>query len=137
MSQPTLTVKDASGTTQTVFTHNPNGPAAAVNSQPVVLATDATLPLPTGAGETDRSGSITAGGTAQTIMAANAARKYFELQNLDASNALYFRKDGSPAVVGASGSFALTAGGFYSGQSTGAVSVIGATTGQKFSAVEA
>ncbi|SMP72819.1 hypothetical protein SAMN06295970_118121 [Noviherbaspirillum suwonense] len=40
MSQPTLTVKDASGTTQTVFTHNPNGPAAAVNSQPVVLASE-------------------------------------------------------------------------------------------------
>jgi hypothetical protein len=92
--------------------------------------------LPTGSNEVDRSGSTAVANTAQSIMAANAARKYFELQNLDATNTLYFRKDGNPAVVGAVGTFALMAGALYSGQATGSVSVVSTASGHKFSAVE-
>jgi hypothetical protein len=68
--------------------------AAGVNHADLVAVQNKLAVLPTGAAETDRSGSIAAGGTAQVAMAANAARKYFEMQNLDGSNVLYFRKDG-------------------------------------------
>lgn len=103
----------------------------------------AAMPLPTGSGETNRSGNVTTANQAQTIMAANAGRKYFELQNLSSTDFLWFRKDGQPAGVAATGSFALapasstSVGGFYSGQSTGAVSVVSVTAGHPFSAVEA
>ena len=40
MAQPTLAVKDANGSPQTIFTQNPNGPSLAAGSQPVVQATD-------------------------------------------------------------------------------------------------
>lgn len=40
MAQPTLAVKDANGTPQTINTINPNGSALAAASQPVVQATD-------------------------------------------------------------------------------------------------
>lgn len=40
MAQPTLSVKDANGSPQTIFTQNPNGAALAAGSQPVVQATD-------------------------------------------------------------------------------------------------
>ena len=103
----------------------------------------ANVPLPTGGDETNRSGTATTANQAQTIMVANAGRKYFELQNLSATDFLWFRKDGSPAGVAAIGSVALapasatSVGGFYSGQATGAVSVASVTAGHPFSAVEA
>lgn len=49
MVQPSIQVLDAVGTPQTIKTINPNGQDTAANSQPVVLASDQTLPLPTGA----------------------------------------------------------------------------------------
>jgi len=93
--------------------------------------------LPTGAAETNRSGTVAAANTAQTIMAANPARKYFELQNLDASVTLWFRKDGGAAVAGAPGTLSLAPGAFYSGQAVGAVSIISSLVNHPFTAVEA
>jgi hypothetical protein len=93
--------------------------------------------LPTGSPEVDRSGTIAAANVAQTAMAANALRKYFELQNLDSAVSLWFRKDSGVAAVGAPGSLSLAPGGFYTGQSTGALSVASTLAGHKYTALEA
>jgi len=91
--------------------------------------------LPSGTGEIDHSGTIAVAGTAQTIMQTNTFRKYFELQNLDPATPLWFRKDGLSATIGP-GSLSLAAGGFYSGQSIGAVSIISTLAGHQFTALE-
>lgn len=87
---------------------------------------------------TNRSGTIAAGGTAQQLMPANTARRGFKLQNLSAGD-LWIREDGSAATAAAP-SIKLVSGGYYepppSGVTDAAVSVIGATTGQAFSAWE-
>ena len=44
MPQPTLIVVDGTGAQQTINTINPNGQATSANSNPVVLASDSTLP---------------------------------------------------------------------------------------------
>ena len=86
---------------------------------------------------TDKSGTITTGGSAQTIIAANTSRKGWELQN-NSSGDLWFNTLAA-AIVGEP-SFKLAPGQSYSTDSgfadTGAVSLIGATTGQAFSARE-
>lgn len=100
------------------------------------LLTKLTL-LTAGTEETDRSGSIPTANTAKVIMPANPARKYFELQNLDAAATLWFRKDGTAAAINAPGNLSLAPGGFYSGQAVGAVSAISALAGHKYTALEA
>lgn len=86
---------------------------------------------------TDRSGTITSGGTAQTLMAANANRKYFLIQNLSTEN-LWINF--TTTAVAGQPSLRITPGtsfvleGFFT--STEAVSIIGATTGSAFSAKE-
>ncbi len=86
-------------------------------------------------GITDRSGTITAGGTAQTAAAANSGRQYLLIQNLDASEDLWVRF-GATAAVATPGSVKLLGNSgmtFESGPcATGLVSVIAATTGHKF-----
>jgi hypothetical protein len=102
-----------------------------------LLALLAKVPsLPTGASETNRN-VTTVANTAVQLMPANANRKYFELQNLSTTAPLYFRKDGNVAAVNGAGTFMLAPGGFYSGQSTGAVSIISTIANHSFSAVEA
>jgi len=108
------------------------------NSQPIT----ATTPLPsTIVGNqvttTDKSGTVTAGGSAQTIMAANANRRGFSIQNN--SNAdLWF--SGLATAVATQPSMRLASGALYespySGVVTTAISLIGATTGQAFTARE-
>jgi hypothetical protein len=87
---------------------------------------------------TDRSGTITSGGTAQQLMAANAARMGFAVQNLSAGD-LWIRTDGSAAVA-SQPSLKLSAGDYYEtpagGQPVGVVSIFGATTAQAFTARE-
>jgi hypothetical protein len=100
------------------------------------LLTKLTL-LTAGTEETDHSGSIPTANTAKVIMSANPARKYFELQNLDAAATLWFRKDGTAAAINAPGNLSLAPGGFYSGQAVGAVSAISALAGHKYTALEA
>lgn len=94
---------------------------------------------------TDRSGTIAAGGTAQQLAAANSARRYLLIQNL--STGVLWVSTTTTAVVGQP-SIALKActaandgtGGalVYEGSfiPTGAVSIIGATTSQAYSARE-
>lgn len=96
---------------------------------------------------TDRSGTVTTGGTAQDAAAANTGRKYLYLENpaykSDGSTAnpaerLCFRTDAA-ATLGA-GSICLDPGQSfeYAGSfiPTGAVSVVAATTGHAWTAKE-
>ncbi len=104
----------------------------ALISQSVVVAT------PVGT-LTDRSGTITAGGTAQTLAAANAARRYLLVENLDPAEDLWINFTTTAAAAHPSllipprGGFVMDAG-FVS---TELVSVIAATTSHAFTAKEA
>ena len=103
----------------------------------VYVGTDSSAELVTGT-LIDRSGTITLGGTAQSLAPANASRKYFLFQNISAGN-LYINFTTTavalqPSItVAAGGSFVMESS-FVSGE---AISVIGATTGQAFTAKEA
>jgi hypothetical protein len=82
----------------------------------------------------DHSGSITTGGTAQTLSAAKS-RKYFFFQNLSVSN-MYLNF--TSAASASTGSILIVPGGSYvqegSFVSSELISVFGATTGQQFTA---
>lgn len=86
---------------------------------------------------TDRSGTITTGGTAQTLMAANVGRRGFWVQNNSAGD-LWIRGDGTAAAT--QPSLKLVPGAIYETPphmvSPGTVSIFGATTAQAFSARE-
>lgn len=88
---------------------------------------------------TNRSGTITTGGTAQNAAAEKKGRSYFFLQNPSTeTESLWFSMD--TTAVAASPSIELQPGQSYESGSTvsiGAVSVIAATTGHKFTAKEA
>lgn len=108
------------------------------NSQPVT----ATTPLPsTIVGNqvtaTDKSGTITAGGSAQTLMAANANRRGFSIQN-NSNGDLWF--SGLAAAVQSQPSMRIASGALFETPAhavgTTAISIIGATTGQAFTARE-
>lgn len=85
----------------------------------------------------DKSGTIAAGGTAQVAIAANADRNGFIIQNVSTEN-LWFTTSGT--AVQDQPSFKLEPGIAYQDDprimGTGAVSIIGATTGQAFAARE-
>ncbi|MNK27666.1 hypothetical protein D3C87_460280 [compost metagenome] len=88
---------------------------------------------------TDRSGTITTGGTSQTLMAANPARRGWRIQNISTGD-LWFNDLGGAAAVATPGSFKIAPGGYFEtsfgGISTTAIRIVGATTGQGFSASE-
>ncbi|MGF6963036.1 cytoskeletal protein RodZ [Paraburkholderia sp. WC7.3g] len=97
---------------------------------------------PSAATLTDHSGTITTGGTAQILMAANATRKGWRLQNTSAGD-LWFKDVGSTgtdASSGGMGCFKVASGGYYEtpsgGSSQGVISIFGATTAQSLSASE-
>jgi hypothetical protein len=84
---------------------------------------------------TDRSGTITAGGTAQAAVSANTSRNYLFVRNpIDATEALWVSLVGTAAA--ASPSVRLDAGDSfeYAGSfiPTNALSVFAATTGHAF-----
>lgn len=87
------------------------------------------------------SGTITSGGTAQEWAAANTYRKGWFIQN-NSSGDLWVREDGTdaaasqPAIKIAAG--AVLTGSLVNGDYVprGAVSIIGATTGQAYSGRE-
>jgi len=88
---------------------------------------------------TDKSGTITTGGTAQTAAAANTSRKYLFIENpYTATETLWFST--VAAAVADSPSIALQPGDTWENPPhfcpTGAVSVIAATTGHKWTARE-
>ena len=86
---------------------------------------------------TNRSGTITAGGTAQQLMASNASRRGFVIQN-NSNSALFVNGIGAATSDGLS--LTIAAGALYESSvqhtGTGAVSILGATTGQVFYARE-
>lgn len=86
---------------------------------------------------TDKSGTIAAGGTAQTAIALNANRRAFWIQNLSAGD-LWISDVGT--ATAASPSLKIVAGGLYESMPgncpTSAISIIGATTSQAFAARE-
>jgi hypothetical protein len=84
---------------------------------------------------TDRSGSIAAGGTAQQLAAANTARKSLKGQNISTGD-LWINENGGTAAADTVGSYKIPAGATFSVGTNRAVSIIGAVTGQKFSAAE-
>jgi len=95
-------------------------------------ATPRTGILPAG---TDRSGSVTTGNTAQPLAPANSARKSLKGQNISAGD-LWINEVGGTAAVDAASSYKIVAGASFSVSTSRAVSVIGATTGQKWTATE-
>ena len=84
---------------------------------------------------TDRSGSITTGGTAQQLAAANSTRSGLSGQNISSGD-LWINETGGTAAVDTAGSFKVPSGSGFEISTNQAVSVIGATTGQKFTATE-
>jgi len=85
---------------------------------------------------TDRSGTVTTGGTAQVLMAANAARRGFFVQNNSTGNLTINGLGTATTTAG----MILAPGQLYEAPATGvpltAISILGATTGQRFDARE-
>lgn len=86
---------------------------------------------------TNKSGSITLGGTSQTLAAANTSRRYLYVQNI--SNEILWVNFGIAAVQDQP-SIKMTAGSVLAYEGTfvpvESVSIVGATTGSKFVAKE-
>lgn len=105
----------------------------------VVSANVATVAGPTGPSAlpagTDRSGSITAGGAAKVLAPANAARISLVGQNISAGD-LWINEIGSNAAIDTAGSFKVAAGQAFAIGTNRAISIVGATAGQKFTATE-
>ena len=86
---------------------------------------------------TNRSGSITTGGTSQQLAPANSSRKYFIVQNTSSANLAINFTNAASLTVGSivlipNASFVMEQGFI----STEVINVIGATTGQTFTAKE-
>jgi hypothetical protein len=86
---------------------------------------------------TDRSGTITTGGTRQQLAPGNASRKYFLIENLSTGdlwiNFGVAAVAGQPSIKIPAGAGFVMESGFVSNQ---AIDVLGATTAQAFAAKE-
>jgi hypothetical protein len=93
--------------------------------------------VPPGMTPTDGSGTITLGGTAQTLFAANPNRKGFSLDNVSSGDLWFSELD---TATTSQPSYKVPSGALYESITgacpTGAISIIGATTSQAFSARE-
>lgn len=96
---------------------------------PVPIAQGA---LPAG---TSKSGAITTGGTAQVLAAANTARKSLTGQNISAGD-LWINENGGTAAADSTDAYRVIAGATFKIATNEAISIVGATTGQKFTATE-
>ena len=108
----------------------------AVKNGEDVAALSTATPLPVqsaNATPTNRSGSITTGGAAQTVMAALATRKAYFFQNISSESMwASFTGTAAPSTVG---SFEIVPNGVIRSTTTcetTALSIYGATTGQKY-----
>ncbi len=88
--------------------------------------------LPAG---TNRSGTITTGGTAQQLAPANTARKSLTIQNISDID-LWVNEIGGAAAIDAVGSYKIIAGQAFSVATNRAISIVGATAGKKWTATE-
>lgn len=80
------------------------------------------------------SGSIANGGTAQTLAPAGYTRTGVRGQNISTGD--LWINEGGTAAIDTAGSYKIAAGAYFDSKFAGAISIIGATTGQKFSASE-
>lgn len=85
---------------------------------------------------TDRSGSITTGGTAQQLAAANTARVALVGQNIDPAEDMWINEIGGTAQASTAGSWLVPAKATFVIETSRAVSVVAATTGHKWTAEE-
>lgn len=96
--------------------------------------------IPAGGTLIDRSGTITAGGTAQTGVAAKADRRYLLVQNKSTASESFWVNFGGTAAVADSPSIEIAPGVTLTFESgfvpSGAISVIAATTGTAFTIKE-
>ena len=86
---------------------------------------------------TDRSSTITTGGTAQTLAAANSGRDHMFIGNPNAVGSLWVNDLGGTAAANGAGSTEVTPGSVVTTRSRNAISIIHATTGATFTAGEA
>lgn len=93
------------------------------------------IPVTINNSKLDKSGTITLGGTAQPLMAANPARKGIQIYNVSGGD-LWFSEVGTASA--GSGSIKIASGGYFAspvgGVTLGAISIYGATTSQAFTA---
>ena len=118
----------------------PQPTAITTFSQPVVGGSEVSKsnPVPVSGASgalTDVSGTITTGGTSQVLQAAQTTRKYIMIQNISSGN-LYLNFT-SAATTG-EGSYELLPNGVFTMEgnfvSNEAINIIGATSGQAFTA---
>ena len=86
---------------------------------------------------TDRSSTITTGGTAQAMMAENLGRERGFVYNPNASGSLWFNPLGGTAAANGAGSIEVVPGQLVPFDARNAISIIHASTGAKFTAGEA
>ena len=142
----TLLVKDANTTVQSLATAvDASGNLVPLHAPGVVnagtvAAVGAANPLPVintaGAAASDGSGTVAAGGSAQTLFGGAVPANGFLVQN-NSSAALWICDTGTASAGGASLQLAANGGIFVTPDGykpAGAVSLFGATTGQAFAA---
>ncbi len=115
---------------------SPAGNKLSVNADGTLNALAVSGPI-SGATVNDKSGTVTSGGVAQTLMALNTARRGGSIQNQSTGD-LWLRATSAAAAT--QPSFWLPAGAFVTldelGITTELVSIYGATTSQAFAARE-
>lgn len=84
---------------------------------------------------TNRSGAIATANTAVVVAPQNTARRQLTGQNISNGD-LWFREDGTAAVVGATGCYRVASGQAFAVSTNRAISVVGATVGQAWTATE-
>lgn len=85
----------------------------------------------------DKSGTITTGGTAQELAAANLGRDHLFIGNPNASGSLWVNDLGGTAAPNGAGSTEVVPGQVVETRARNAISIYGATTGMAFTAGEA
>lgn len=104
----------------------------------IVIATGnlgSSVSVATGApAATNRSGTIAAGGTSQVVSTGAAPRTSLVIQNISAGD-LWVSEFGA-AAVDTPGSYKIVAGATFTILTKNQVTIIGASTGQKFTATE-
>lgn len=84
----------------------------------------------------DRSGTITAGATSQTLAPANSGRGGLFIQNIDAAEDLWINEFGVAAALATAGSILIPAKSSYLVNTANLITVIATTTGHKYTATE-
>lgn len=109
------------------------------SSQWVIVSNQAGGAGMAGVVKVDHSGAVTLGGTAQVLMAANAARQGWSFQNKSSSD-MYFDDLGNTASATSNSAVYLPPGAYYesepAGASTSQISLYGTTTNAQFVAKE-